>query len=60
VFMASATDPYQQAEALACLTQRCLTVLRSRKVEGPHCGAAPGKARGGAASCRRVMRQHHR
>jgi DNA repair photolyase len=29
VFMASATDPYQPAEASACLTQRCLAVLRS-------------------------------
>ena len=32
VFMASATDPYQPAEASACLTQRCLTVLRSHPV----------------------------
>jgi DNA repair photolyase len=32
VFMASATDPYQPAEALACLTQRCLAVLRSHPV----------------------------
>jgi len=29
VFMASATDPYQPAEAALCLTQRCLAVLRS-------------------------------
>src|SRR5919199_7007751 len=29
VFMASATDPYQPVEVSACLTQRCLTVLRS-------------------------------
>jgi DNA repair photolyase len=33
VFMASATDPYQPAEASACLTQRCLTVLRSHPVD---------------------------
>src|SRR5262245_41523257 len=32
VFMASATDPYQPAEASACLTQRCLAVLRSHPV----------------------------
>jgi DNA repair photolyase len=33
VFMASATDPYQPAEVSACLTQRCLAVLRSQPVE---------------------------
>ena len=33
VFMASATDPYQPAEASACLTQRCLAVLRSHPVD---------------------------
>jgi len=33
VFMASATDPYQAAEAHACLTQRCLTVLRSHPID---------------------------
>jgi DNA repair photolyase len=32
VFMASATDPYQPAEASACLTQRCLAVLRSHPI----------------------------
>jgi DNA repair photolyase len=29
VFMASATDPYQPAEASVCLTQRCLRVLHA-------------------------------
>jgi DNA repair photolyase len=33
VFMASATDPYQPAEASMCLTQRCLTVLRSYPID---------------------------
>jgi DNA repair photolyase len=33
VFMASATDPYQPAEASVCLTQRCLAVLRSHPVD---------------------------
>ena len=33
VFMASATDPYQPAEASACLTQRCLAVLRCHPVD---------------------------
>jgi DNA repair photolyase len=33
VFMASATDPYQSAEASACLTQRCLAVLRCHPVD---------------------------
>jgi DNA repair photolyase len=33
VFMASATDPYQPAEASACLTQRCLAVLRSHPID---------------------------
>jgi DNA repair photolyase len=33
VFMASATDPYQPAEASACLTQRCLAVLHSHPVD---------------------------
>src|SRR5919198_4867856 len=33
VFMASATDPYQPAEAWACLTQRCLAVLRSHPLD---------------------------
>jgi DNA repair photolyase len=33
VFMASATDPYQPVEASACLTQRCLAVLRSHPVD---------------------------
>jgi DNA repair photolyase len=33
VFMASATDPYQPAEASAYLTQRCLTVLRSAPID---------------------------
>jgi DNA repair photolyase len=33
VFMASSTDPYQPAEASACLTQRCLVVLRSSPVD---------------------------
>jgi len=33
VFMASATDPYQPAEASACLTQRCLAVLHSYPVD---------------------------
>lgn len=33
VFMASATDPYQPAEASARLTQRCLAVLRSHPVD---------------------------
>src|SRR5262245_61447879 len=33
VFMASATDPYQPPEASACLTQRCLVVLRSYPVD---------------------------
>jgi DNA repair photolyase len=33
VFMASATDPYQPAEASACLTQRCLAVLCSHPVD---------------------------
>src|SRR5262245_33472677 len=33
VFMASATDPYQPAEASACLTQRCLAVLRSQPID---------------------------
>ncbi len=32
VFMASATDPYQPVEASACLTQRCLAVLRSHPI----------------------------
>jgi DNA repair photolyase len=32
VFMASATDPYQPAEASACLTQHCLAVLRSHPI----------------------------
>jgi DNA repair photolyase len=32
IFMASATDPYQPAEASACLTQRCLAVLRSHPI----------------------------
>ena len=32
-FMASATDPYQPAEASACLTRRCLTILRSHPVD---------------------------
>ena len=31
--MASATDPYQPAEASACLTQRCLAVLRSHPID---------------------------
>src|SRR5712692_9371621 len=33
VFMASATDPYQPVEASVCLTQRCLTVLRSHPID---------------------------
>jgi len=33
VFMASATDPYQPAEVSACLTQRCLAVLRSHLID---------------------------
>src|SRR5882672_1487225 len=33
VFMASATDPYQSAEASAYLTQRCLTVLCSSPID---------------------------
>lgn len=33
VFMASATDPYQPAEARAGLTRRCLAVLRAYPVE---------------------------
>jgi DNA repair photolyase len=33
VFMASATDPYQPAEASACLTQRCLAALRSHPID---------------------------
>ena len=33
VFMASATDPYQPAEASACLTQRCLAVLCSHPID---------------------------
>ena len=33
VFMASATDPYQPAEASVCLTQRCLTALRSHPID---------------------------
>jgi DNA repair photolyase len=33
VFMSSATDPYQPAEASVCLTQRCLTALRSHPID---------------------------
>jgi DNA repair photolyase len=33
VFMASATDPYQPIEASVCLTQGCLTVLRSHPID---------------------------
>ena len=33
VFMASATDPYQPAEASVCLTQRCLRVLHSHPID---------------------------
>jgi DNA repair photolyase len=33
VFMASATDPYQPAEARAGLTQRCLAVLRAHPID---------------------------
>jgi DNA repair photolyase len=33
VFMASATDPYQPAEASACLTQRCLAVLHCHPID---------------------------
>src|SRR5262245_26576808 len=33
VFMASATDPYQPAEARAGLTQRCLVVLRAHPID---------------------------
>lgn len=33
VFMASATDPYQPAEASLCLTQRCLEVLRAHPID---------------------------
>src|SRR5207253_1194519 len=33
VFMASATDPYQPAEARAALTQRCLAVLHAHPID---------------------------
>jgi DNA repair photolyase len=33
VFMSSATDPYQPAEARACLSQQCLQVFQRRSVE---------------------------
>ena len=33
VFMASATDPYQPAEARAGLTQRCLAMLRAHPID---------------------------
>jgi DNA repair photolyase len=33
VFMASATDPYQPAEASVCLTQRCLAALCSHPID---------------------------
>jgi DNA repair photolyase len=33
VFMASATDPYQPAEASVCLTQRCLLAMRSHPID---------------------------